>query len=175
MLAHLHELQSENRKMQARIMELASQREFFIATNGRLKQTLVESGGISRVLNGIQLLASDGPAQNSHDGEEAMEVDANDVSQSQQHATSSGTKRLVASTADMSSGVSQSKTSLVSSHGATTDVDVHPHLSHGPSASGTSSHEVTHVTNSVQGPIATYTALPNLVGPAPNQRNPLSE
>ena len=58
MLAHLHELQSENRFMQARIMELASQREFFIATNARLRQTLAE-GGIHKVLNGIQLLSSD--------------------------------------------------------------------------------------------------------------------
>ena len=126
----------------------------------------MEGGGISRVLNGIQLLSSEGHAQNSHDGDEAMEVDGSDVS--------SGAERIVTS-ADLSSGVPQSKNSLVSSHGSTTDVDVHPHLAHGPSVSGTSSHEVTHVTNSVQGPIATYTALPSLVSSVPNQRNPLSE
>ena len=42
MLAHLHTLQSENRKMQSRIMELASQREFYIAINTKLRQTLAE-------------------------------------------------------------------------------------------------------------------------------------
>ncbi len=53
MLAHLHELQSENRRMQSRIMELASQREFYIATNTRLRQTLSESD-VSRLPNGVQ-------------------------------------------------------------------------------------------------------------------------
>ena len=55
MLAHLHQLQSENRRMQARIMELASQREFYIATNTRLHQTLTEhdlSGG-NKLTNGV--------------------------------------------------------------------------------------------------------------------------
>lgn len=42
MLAHLHTLQSENRQMQSRIMELASQREFYIAINTKLRQTLTE-------------------------------------------------------------------------------------------------------------------------------------
>lgn len=172
MLAHLHELQSENRKMQARIMELASQREFFIATNGRLRQTLVESGGLSRVLNGIQLLSSDGHAQNSHDGDSVMEVDSSDLSRAQ-HGADSGAKRM-ANSADASAGVSKSKGGSVSSNGSSSDLDAHPHSSHGPSAAGVG-HEVTHVTNSVQGPIATYTALPNLVGSSSNQRNSLSD
>lgn len=42
MLAHLHTLQSDNRQMQSRIMELASQREFYIAINTKLRQTLTE-------------------------------------------------------------------------------------------------------------------------------------
>ncbi len=42
MLAHLHTLQSDNRHMQSRIMELASQREFYIAINTKLRQTLTE-------------------------------------------------------------------------------------------------------------------------------------
>ena len=56
MLAHLHELQSENRRMQSRIMELASQREFYIATNTRLRQTLSENE-VSRLPNGVQPLS----------------------------------------------------------------------------------------------------------------------
>ena len=42
MLAHLHTLQTENRQMQSRIMELASQREFYSAINTKLRQTLSE-------------------------------------------------------------------------------------------------------------------------------------
>lgn len=52
MLAHLHELQSENRTMQSRIMELASQREFYIAINTRLRQTLAD--GTASLPNGLQ-------------------------------------------------------------------------------------------------------------------------
>lgn len=39
--------------MQSRIMELASQREFYIATNTRLRQTLAEND-VSRLPNGVQ-------------------------------------------------------------------------------------------------------------------------
>ncbi len=42
MLAHLHTLQTENRQMQSRIMELASQREFYLAINTKLRQTMSE-------------------------------------------------------------------------------------------------------------------------------------
>ena len=42
MLAHLHTLQTENRQMQSRIMELASQREFYLAINTKLRQTISE-------------------------------------------------------------------------------------------------------------------------------------
>ena len=52
MLAHLHQLQSENSRMQSRIMELASQREFYIAINTRLRQTLMEND--NRLPNGVQ-------------------------------------------------------------------------------------------------------------------------
>ena len=53
MLEHLHKLQSENRTMQSRIMELASQREFYIAMNTRLRQTLADSTS-NQLPNGIQ-------------------------------------------------------------------------------------------------------------------------
>ncbi|XP_064402435.1 uncharacterized protein LOC135348176 isoform X2 [Halichondria panicea] len=54
MLAHLHTLQSENRQMQSKIMELASQREFYIAINTKLRQTLVEQDTTNRLPNGIR-------------------------------------------------------------------------------------------------------------------------
>ena len=53
MLEHLHKLQSENRGMQSRIMELASQREFYIAMNTRLRQTLADSTA-NPLPNGLQ-------------------------------------------------------------------------------------------------------------------------
>ena len=59
MLAHLHELQSENRTMQSRIMELASQREFYIAINTKLHQTLTEHN-LARLPNGVQPIATGG-------------------------------------------------------------------------------------------------------------------
>ena len=62
-MEHLHKLQSENRTMQSRIMELASQREFYIAINTRLRQTLVD-GTTSQVPNGLQT-SSEGLAQSS--------------------------------------------------------------------------------------------------------------
>ena len=61
MLAHLHELQSENRGMQSRIMELASQREFYIAINTKLHQTLTEHN-LARLPNGVQPIAAGGGA-----------------------------------------------------------------------------------------------------------------
>lgn len=66
MLAHLHQLQSENSRMQSRIMELASQREFYIAINTRLRQTLVEND--NRLPNGVQPSLGEGvqqPLQNT--------------------------------------------------------------------------------------------------------------
>ena len=57
MLAHLHELQSENRSMQSRIMELASQREFYIAINTKLQQTLTDNN-LVRLPNGVQPIAA---------------------------------------------------------------------------------------------------------------------
>lgn len=57
MLAHLHELQSENRSMQSRIMELASQREFYIAINTKLQQTLTDHD-LVRLPNGVQPIAT---------------------------------------------------------------------------------------------------------------------
>ena len=64
MLAHLHELQSENRSMQSRIMELASQREFYIAINTKLHQTLAEHN-LGRLPNGVQPIATGGGAGGS--------------------------------------------------------------------------------------------------------------
>ena len=67
MLAHLHELQSENRRMQSRIMELASQREFYIAINTKLHQTLTEHN-LPRLPNGVQPVAGAGGGGVSGDG-----------------------------------------------------------------------------------------------------------
>ena len=61
MLAHLHQLQSENSRMQSRIMELASQREFYIAINTRLRQTLTEND--NRLPNGVQPSLGEGIQQ----------------------------------------------------------------------------------------------------------------
>ena len=52
--------------MQSRIMELASQREFYIAINTRLRQTLVEND--NRLPNGVQPSLGEGvqqPLQNT--------------------------------------------------------------------------------------------------------------
>ena len=61
MLAHLHELQSENRTMQSHIMELASQREFYIAINTKLQQTLTDHN-LVRLPNGVQPITTGGGA-----------------------------------------------------------------------------------------------------------------
>ncbi len=54
MLAHLHTLESENRQMQSKIMELASQREFYIAINTKLRQSLAEQDSSNHLPNGIR-------------------------------------------------------------------------------------------------------------------------
>ena len=141
MLAHLHELQSENRKMKARIMELASQREFFIATNAHLQQSLSETS-INKVINGIQLL-SDNASLNSRGGwveqppatglNSNMEVDSNDTTN--HHGDPHSSK--------------------VSSADGSRSWSVHI-----PSAVNA----VTNVTNSVQGPISTFPPFPSIPG-----------
>lgn len=173
MLAHLHELQSENRKMKARIMELASQREFFIATNAHLRQSLSE-GGINKVINGIQLL-SDG-ASNTSLGSRGMWVEqpaggaaanAMDVDNSHHggtcHRRSSGGG--ISSQVSSLSSPREDHHSLSSSHSHST----RPSLSSAEGQSWSAHlpsgvHEVTHVTNSVQGPISTFTPFPSHPG-----------
>ena len=141
MLAHLHELQSENRKMKARIMELASQREFFIATNAHLQQSLSETS-INKVINGIQLL-SDNTALNSRGSwveqpaagqNSTMEVDSNESGTTNHH------------------GDPPAHSAKVSSADSSRSWSVHI-----PSA-------VTRVTNSVQGPISTFPPFPSIPG-----------
>ncbi len=62
MLAHLHTLESENRQMQSKIMELASQREFYIAINTKLRHSLAEQDTGNRLPNGIR----DEPSHDVH-------------------------------------------------------------------------------------------------------------
>ena len=205
MLAHLHELQSENRTMQARIMELASQREFFIATNARLRQTLTE-GGINKVLNGIQLLSSDGGQSLLSTGHEPSNSDRERID-SNSHPAASMETELPTSNIPMSTHSSARMNSHLHHQSAITTSTVghhhHHQVLHGgvldqfqrhnyppssypqppvPSYSltnnpvrnvnGSNRHvgitppvlpqEVTHVTNSVQGPITAYTGFPNI-------------
>ena len=208
MLAHLHELQSENRTMQARIMELASQREFFIATNARLRQTLTE-GSINKVLNGIQLLSSDGGQSLLGTGHEPSNVNRERIDVSS-HPTTSMEVELPTSNIPISTHSSARMNSHLHHHQSptTTSSAGHHHhqvlhdgvldqfqrhnyppssyppppvssypsysLTNNPvrNVNGSNRHvgitppvlpqEVTHVTNSVQGPIAAYTGFPNI-------------
>lgn len=177
MLAHLHELQSENRKMKARIMELASQREFFIATNAHLRQSLSE-GGINRVINGIQLL-SDGVLSTSLagvnnnrgtwveqpvGGEASSIMDVDSVS-----AATLSRGRMLHHHPRSGGSVGGSSTQAASHHSLSSSSQIYPSRSSMDSHSWSvhlpsGVHEVTHVTNSVQGPISTYTPLPSLPG-----------
>ncbi|XP_019851070.1 PREDICTED: protein AF-10-like [Amphimedon queenslandica] len=190
MLAHLHELQSENRIMQARIMELASQREFFIATNARLRQTLAE-GNIHKVLNGIQLLSSDNTLRASdnhrtfnHSGSSgglSNDIEHHTVNPLHQSPNpgplfDSGRHNgsLVAATSTHSShnssgGPGRSSFSDRQAHHVTSNsLTLYPfssssdasHVLMTPPTAGHHGNEITRVTNSVQGPIAAYTGLP---------------
>lgn len=182
MLAHLHELQSENRKMKARIMELASQREFFIATNAHLRQSLSE-GGINKVINGIQLLSdgtlsaslaginsnrgtwveqpAGGESTNSMDVESVAATTPGHGGVGHHHSSGGpvGGNSSQASFPDNHHSLSSS-THSHSSRSSFSSMDSHSWSVHLPSGV----HEVTHVTNSVQGPISTYTTLPSLPG-----------
>lgn len=169
MLAHLHELQSENRTMQTRIMELASQREFFIATNSRLRQTLNE-GGFTKMLNGIQLLSSDSgqPLFTGQATPPANGLITNDNQQQlvRERATMDSTPNITARVRPPEDQLHahfhepqdhfQQHTSYApntnSFHNHDRHIEGHTHLP-GP-------HEVTRVTNTVEGSIA-YTGFPN--------------
>lgn len=173
MLAHLHELQSENRAMQARIMELASQREFFIATNARLRQTLAE-GGIHKVINGIQLLSADnqrvgGDTHRNHTHHNqahhnslvnSVSIATNSPSPTQEHRTLTVNHHHGNTTTPIIDNNYHYQTELrheavppnsysLYSLSDNNSVDGH-HYHH---------HDVTHVTNTVQGPIAAYTGF----------------
>ena len=171
MLAHLHELQSENRKMKARIMELASQREFFIATNAHLQQSLSESS-INKAINGIQLMSDAGTHSNSLSSRgtwveqppagqptsNAMEIDNSRSSTTNHHhggGASSQDAPLSSFNKDhsLSSLSHSSKNSLSTTDGQSWSV--HP-------PSGVNA--VTHVTNTVQGPISTFPPFPSIPG-----------
>ena len=195
MLAHLHELQSENRAMQARIMELASQREFFIATNARLRQTLNE-GGINKVINGIQLLSSDGGRSllseqehvngesnysQQHHHHQSLEMEHTvtvgaGTNGNHWHLTNSSDQqkhhyhhhilqdgvleqypRRTLSTNQFAS--SCSSTVPLSSYALSSTV-VHNDTAPVSRYGFPLPHDVTHVTNTVQGPIVAYTGFP---------------
>ena len=218
MLAHLHQLQSENQRMQSRIMELASQREFYIATNTRLSQTLAEQDG-SRLPNGVQppgegiqqalhLAVSSSPPASGNGTPRSLEESENQegsdsrqpvvvVSSSmtkaaqdsllqahfmatslpQHQASSFSSKSITMGTHKKESSRHRSR---VGSHQDTSQQDSRSRsaqeLLH-TSAGGLSNtlglenerltqqsggiHEITHVTNSIQAPITTYTPLPS--------------
>ena len=176
--------------MQARIMELASQREFFIATNARLRQTLAE-GGIHKVLNGIQLLSSDNTLRASdnhrtfnHSGS------TGGISNDLEHHTvnplqpsnpgplfdsSRHNGSLVATStrgshhSSGSSGRSSFSDQQRPDHHVTSNSlplysfsssSDGSHVLMTPPTAGHHGNEITRVTNSVQGPIAAYTGLP---------------
>ena len=195
MLAHLHQLQSENRRMQTRIMELASQREFYIATNTRLHQTLTENQS-NRLPNGVQPLGDSILQNTTSDNQSTPDPrDSNSIMSSslpksaqdsllQAHflATSlpPGFQPSRSSAAEKKSGTSPS----LASHGhnspqpmfqapntmqfpsAHSLFSVNPQSSslgdHDGERTPGSGHEVTHVTNSIQAPITTFTPLPGM-------------
>lgn len=205
MLAHLHELQSENRSMQSRIMELASQREFFIATNSRLRQTLTGGGAsstiqtVSKGINGIQQMVPTPPsitAQPPISNHTHHNYHGSIDGESSSFPTRSpGNHHHVAMTTDsQQTGISNSSfssssginprpselTNAISEPSATGHTHKSSFSPHGggegspvpmssyhytPETTPTTNHEVTHVTNSVQGPIATFTGFPD--NPAP--------
>lgn len=202
MLAHLHELQSENRSMQSRIMELASQREFFIATNSRLRQTLTEGGAsstvvVSKGMNGMQMVPpstnqqAPPPISNHAHHNYHRSIDSGSLSfparspgnhqhvvvvtESQQTTGGKGNSNFMpVSCSSVINTTPQSPTSELTNTTISSDpVLGHTHkinsrgdspmstYRHTPEATPTTNHEVTHVTNSVQGPIATFTGFPD--------------
>lgn len=193
MLAHLHQLQSENRRMQTRIMELASQREFYIATNTRLHQTLTEHDLASgnKLTNGVRTLGV-----GSLRGEQGVQSNSTQVSpvssmqsngESQQLGTKSAVRAVPDSAAvvqamDVNNGGAASVEMAVrkmASHGrllleqpqGNTLADIeHLAASSGNTTGGRGmtmqgAPDVTHVTDSIQTPISTFAALP--VGTVP--------
>ena len=74
LLAELVKLQDENRKMEQRIVELTSQREFYQGTNGQLCKILHDSG--STVVNGGESIRSNSQLNGRMDEDISVEVPA---------------------------------------------------------------------------------------------------
>ena len=186
MLAHLHQLQTENRRMQSSIMELASQREFYIATNARLRLTLSEHE-LNRLPNGVQPLGGEGSLLNipPSSTEEQRSSDERSSIQSvlsaslpkaaqdsllQAHfqATSLQSPKLSRSSTPPQHrshpSVSTSAHLYPSPQGLfpTTSSSTYPLGASTPPEAPNSLHEITRVINSVQAPITTFTPLPCL-------------
>ncbi len=174
MLAHLHELQSENRSMQSRIMELASQREFFLATNSRLRQTLTINTPVAKNINGIAVTNNIPPPSNHHFHHRPVEVNNLPSRSHRSHAVVMATDTKSTAPQISSSNVKfnsledypsptfgnilqQDTTGLP----YTTIVRPHNHYTNDATPTTNNIHEVTYVTNSVQGPITAFTGLPD--------------
>ena len=189
--------------MQSRIMELASQREFFIATNSRLRQTLA-GVTVTKAINGIQQQVlppvvsgggGDPPTLVNHDpqpvevlhNQRARPIDHTPFGMNSSSGTISNNSSAPSNTIMNSSEPSSFGTSMIQDRGGSDPFLRHTHhptsysISY-PSPTGSivnpsgtptpllysneipmpgSVHEVTHVTNSVQGPITTFTGFPN--------------
>ena len=74
LLAELVKLQDENRRMEQRIVELTSQREFYQGTNGQLCKILHDSG--STVVNGGESTRSNSQLNGRMDEDITLEVPA---------------------------------------------------------------------------------------------------
>lgn len=192
MLAHLHQLQSENRRMQARIMELASQREFYIATNTRLHQTLTEHdlAGGNKLTNGIYILG-EGSLRNQQVGHVNVPstqissvtgaqsvVDTHQSTKSIPFVVKSVPDPLIQSF-DLQNGSASVETAVrkmahgrpLLQHQWNTQTELEQLAVSTTNAPGgrtitlQGTPDVTHVTDSIQTPISTFAALP--VGTTP--------
>ena len=182
MLAHLHQLQSENRRMQARIMELASQREFYIATNTRLHQTLTEHdlAGGNKLANGVRTLggqsssAQVSPVPGSQINGESQQLGTKSApfvvkavpSDPAAQALDNGTTSVEATLRKMASHGHLLLEQQQQQGGTLPDLEqlaANTTAGRGITLRGTP--DVTHVTDSIQTPISTFAALP--VGSVP--------
>ena len=178
--------------MQSRIMELASQREFFIATNSRLRQTLTGIP-ITKAINGIQTVppTTSTPITNHahHQFHRPMESNMFPARPPGNHRiteTHTDTPTLINNPSSAGLDIETYSFPFSNNNSIEDKEDVteyrHAHKSnhtHSSSASNssiqspsssylhtsettpTAMHEVTHVTNSVQGPITAFTGFPD--------------
>ena len=179
--------------MQSRIMELASQREFFIATNSRLRQTLtaipVSKNGVqmapltttSNTINSMQ-------PTNHHYHHQPIDINNLTTRSHRNHpvvmVTDSKDTAVPISSSNVKFNSNSSLEGYIPTFGNMLSQDVRPQsasqtVSHNSSIGGplgnnasyhysnettpttNGIHEVTYVTNSVQGPIAAFTGLPD--------------